>query len=320
MSDFDNTTVETLADLGKKASDPSVISVTLSGLNIPGLPSAIPVMWDRNAQKYISLHGELLNWREFPRTRGGVAKANTLGSFIDLVNRHKTPESVVFGDLDWRKPSLLAVIDYHPRRSREENEPAGRPDKDADWLKHRIAYTFPISEEWKLWTAGDGQKMNQGEFGALIEDRLPDLVAPTAEERDTFEEMLQTKMATPADLMKLARGLSVNIAGKVTSEKVLQSGEAEMIFKEEHTDGNGAKLVVPGAFMVAIPVFFMAEPVRIPVRLRYRVGGGTVSWFYQIFRPDLVIGEYLQGDRIRVEQDTALPFYEGAPEQTSGSV
>jgi len=95
----------------------------------------------------------------------------------------------------------------------------------------------------------------------------------------------------------------------------LQSGEGQILYDEVHKDMAGNKIIVPGLFMLSIPIFYMGLPVRVPVRLRYRASGGDITWFYDIYRPDTFVTERIREDLRIVGRDTALPTFEGTPEQ-----
>ncbi|NSZ47954.1 DUF2303 family protein [Agrobacterium vitis] len=273
---------------------------------IHGLPSQIPVLIDRNGGKAISVKPLLEEYREKPRAKLGTAEVKTLESFISLVNRHKTSDSVIFAETDWQKPSITAVIDYHQAESGGE----------ADNCKHRIKYPFPLSEEWQAWVAQNGQPMNQTDFAQWIEDHIPDLAAPTQEEVDEYLDVFSLKTAYPNELVTLSRGLQVNVASNVKNNVTLQSGEGQITFEEEHRDATGAKLSVPGLFILSIAPFFMGTKARIPVRLRYRVKNGAVIWSFHLYRPDIHITDQVRADLDSAEQETALPAYEGKPEVT----
>ncbi|WP_428978554.1 hypothetical protein [Chenggangzhangella methanolivorans] len=66
--------------------------------------------------------------------------------------------------------------------------------------------------------------------------------------------------------------------------------------------------------MVAVPAFVDGEAVRIPARLRYRLGGGDIKWFYQLYRWEFWLREQVQNDLERAGKETALPTFEGVPE------
>ena len=239
--------------------------------------------------------------RDAPKRIEGGAVAGTLEAFVALTNRHKSGDSAIFGDFG-SAPSLTAVIDYHTL------------DHKPRFAKHRIKYGFPLSEEWKAWSAQNGKPMGQAEWAAFIEDRIADLVSPSDEERATFGELFQTTLATPADLVTLARGLSVAVEAKVVDSRVLQSGESQIAFEETHRDGAGQKLKVPGLFVVRAPLFVGAEPSRLLARLCYRVKDGRVLWFYQLYRADEAVREALRAALTAAGAETGLPIYEATPE------
>lgn len=295
--------IAAIVDLAKKSTTSTVANVSVPSLG-PGLPSQIPVLFDSRTGEAKSAQFLIEQYRLKPATKRGTARALTLASFIDLANRHKTAHSAVFADTDWRNPSFQAVIDYH------EKESVG----PADNLKHRIAYSFPASEEWKAWVAQNGEPMEQGEFAAFLEDRIADLTAPTDGERTWLERDFGTTVATPAQLIQLSRGLQVNVDSVVKNVVNLASGEAQVAFDETHTDGDGKPLKVPGLFMLAIAPFFMGEKISLPVRLRYRKKGQGLVWFYQMYRPDQFVTERVRDDLITVADQTALPTFEGSPE------
>lgn len=290
-----------LGQLAAKAHEARDLSIPTAGLG-EGLPDKVPVIWDHAGQRLVSVRDEIERYRLRPERRSGRAGMLTLDSFVALVNRHKDEHSAVFGDTDWRAPSLMAVIDYH--------ETGGTPRH----MRHRIAYAFPLSEEWKAWREGDGQAMGQGEFAAFVEDRIAELTAPDPEERKEFEKLFQTKIAAPNELILLSRGLQVCVGQNVKNASTLQSGEAEIVFEETHHDAKGNRLVVPGLFMLSLPIFFGGERVRVPVRLRYRVKSGAIVWFFQMYRPDLAVTQRVRDDLAAVAEQTGLPVYEGAPE------
>lgn len=272
-----------------------------------GVPPALQIGVKHGATpELLDLHRYFESWRTRPERRQGTAKTLTLQSFIDLVNYHKVDRSAVFADTNWQAPGFTAVIDYHA-------SPAGDPS----FGRHRVAYQFPLSPEWQVWREQDGSKMAQADFAAFLEDRIPDLASPTEAEVIALERDFQTKVATPAELMQLARGLQVNIEARVKNIVTLQSGEGQIAWEEAHRDAEGKPLKVPGLFMLSIAPFFMGEKVRVPVRLRYRASGGSIVWAFQIYRADQFVTERVRTDLDIVAKQTGLPVYEGQPEMGS---
>ncbi|WP_339760786.1 DUF2303 family protein [uncultured Hoeflea sp.] len=297
--------IEAIAKLAREAAG---IDITELKLAAKGLPESVPVArLHGESPEFDSLKRLAEEWRLHPERKTGTAQVDTLTSFIDLTNRHKTADSAVFADTNWKAPALTAVIDYHKAES-----------TDAQWLNHRVHYAFPLSEQWKTWVATNGKTMSQADFAQFIEDNIADLSSPEALEVTDFEAKFATKIATPSELVALSRGLAVRVESKAMSSVVLQSGEGEIVWDEVHQDADGKKLKVPGLFMLQIPLFHMGETQRVPVRLRYRIREGSTVWFYQIYRPDVAVTEGVLDDYEDATAKTGLPGFIGKPEPTDG--
>ncbi|MER8403606.1 YfdQ family protein [Mesorhizobium sp. M1307] len=292
--------------LGAKAEGVEIATLTNTA-KAPGLPDAVPVLLKRGTAPGVEGLERLLEpYRQFPARKTGQATAQTFEAFCNLTLRHLTDHSAIFANMDWKKPTLTAVIDYHELA-----------EGHANFGKHRVHYAFPLSEEWQKWVAGDGVKMDQGDFAWFLEDRVAELSSPTEEEKLQYERDFATTIATPAQLVELSRGLQVNVESKVKASTTLQSGEGQIAWEETHSGADGKALKVPGIFMLNIAPFFMGDKVRIPVRLRYRPAGGKVTWFYQIYRPDQFITEHVRDVLAAARDQTGLPTYEGTPEMSA---
>lgn len=295
--------VDKIAGLAKSAAGAEILSVSVNGV---GLPTSFPLIFDKRqgGTGVGSLHRLAEEWRTAPARKKGIAKLATLQSFIDLTNRHKDEHSVIFAQAEWPTPSLTAILNYN-----QYGESGA-----ARFGDHRFVYPFPLTDEFKAWAGKDAGKMSQGEFAAFIEERVFELADATEEEKQTFEPLLRTQFASPSRMMELSRGLQVNVESVAKSGVTLQSGEGEIQFAEEHRDARGEKLIVPGLFMIALPAFIGGDPVRIPVRLRYRVSGGAISWFYQMYRWKEFLRERVVADLERAVDETNLDAFEGSPE------
>jgi uncharacterized protein YfdQ (DUF2303 family) len=273
------------------------------------LPAEIPILINRKNGSAASIRSLIEEYRLYPERKKGTATVNTLDSFVDLTNRHKTDDSAIFADTDWRNPSLTAVVDYH------KNESGGLADNG----KHRVHYPFPLSEEWQAWIRQDGKPMDQADFAEWIEDHLPELAAPEPREADHYLNLFGLKVAAPNEMVKLSRGLQIHVESRVKNNVTLQSGEGEITWDEEHKDSAGNRITVPGLFILSIPPFFMGTATRIPVRLRYRASGGTIKWFFKLHRPDVVITGQIEEDLARAAEATGLLCYRGKPEMAAAS-
>lgn len=299
--------LDTAAALGAKASGVEIVTLKKPA-ELAGVPEEIPVALTRGERPQVEGLSQLFDpYRLHPVRKSGTAQAQTLDTFCDLVNRHRTEHSAIFADADWRKPSFTAVIDYH------EAANGGR----ADFGKHRIHYAFPLSEEWKAWMAKDGEPMKQEQFAWFLEDRVAELAAPTDAERALYETQFATTIATPAQVVELSRGLKLTIDTQVKAAVTLQSGEGQIAWEETHNGADGKPVKVQGLFMLNIAPFFMGEKQRVPVRLRYRPVERKVVWFYQIYRPDLFITEHVRAALFHAKDKTGLAAFEGSPEMSA---
>lgn len=245
---------------------------------------------------------------EAPERRAGTAEVTTLASFVDHTKRFADPDSALFADDDVKAPSLTSVLDYH--RAGASSDPR--------FGMHRAIYRFPISDEWKAWTA-PREPMKQAAFGEFLEDRCIDVLDPAAVGAGTTKlaTTLGLTLADPVRLLELARGLAVNVETKVAGVMNLSSGEAQISFEEKHVGQGGTALKVPTGFVIAIPVFRSGAAYQLPVRLRYRVlpNGGGIVWLFQIARIEQAFRDALAEACTKASEETGLPLFYGKPEK-----
>lgn len=249
-------------------------------------------------------------YRQTPERRKGTSHHVTLASFVKISNRFKAPNSAAFASAG-DAPTITTIFDYHP----EGAEGAGDDDL-ARFCGHRAVYSCPLSDEWKAWTSKAGKNLNQSEFAEFVEARILDVGA--ADDVGTLAaEMIAkigVKLAGASQLMELSRGLSLAVGHTVKNAKNLSNGETQVIFEEVHTDKTGAPLQIPGAFVLAIPVFQLGEIWQVPVRLRYRVTNGQITWSFDLYRADRILSVAFDGACEAVENETGLPVFRGTPE------
>lgn len=247
--------------------------------------------------KGLSLHSlkPLLDtYRTRPELRKGTTQLTDLASFIAWTNRHKDEGSVVFAEDDMRAPKLVAIIDH------DEAGPETL-DKKARFGRHRGEYAFPLSREWKAWLKASETPMAAAEFAAFFEERIGDVMPPPYEiddegtERFASEDpeirklvmMLGKRFAMPQDIVKLTRGIDINVDARAAVKVDLDTGERLVEFAE--TNGEGVDRVKPpNAFLIAIPVVAHSVPTLIAVHLRYRAVSGKIIWIVQMHQPERV--------------------------------
>lgn len=287
----------------------------LHGVGTVLLPDDIGVFAVPNGITLKSVKPFADEWREFPDRRKGTAYVQDLASLVELTNRFKDTDSALFCDRLAAKPTLTAVIDY--------SEAGAAVDVQARHQQHRIVYPFPLSEEWLAWLKHDGEVMGQGEFAEFLEDRIGDVSPPptsTDLTDDRFPGLatlageLNAMWAGPSRLIELSRGLAIHVEHKVEQAITLQSGEAKLVFTEEHRDATGEPIKVPSMFLIVIPVFDSGAAYRIAARLRYRKAGSALKWSYSLWRPDLAIRHAITQAAQKAHEETGLPIIYGIPE------
>lgn len=264
-----------------------------------------------NGMSLVDLRTFLDKRLEAPRRTKGTARHTTLASFIDAVNRFKVDDDVdrvgssVFAVDDMSQPKLLCVVDYHGNR-------------DPQFGEHVIEYAFPMSDEWRAWSAAFASKgMSQAEFAAFLEDRITDVieVGAVGERGQRMAESLGLSLAGSASILALSRGISIKAETKVQSVTNLSTGEGRILFEEKHHDEAGGAVKVPGGFVIGIPVVRGGPLFQVFVRIRYRLSGGAVVWSFTPHRQDAVFRAAFEEACGEVREKTGVPLFYGTPER-----
>ncbi|MEM7515309.1 MAG: DUF2303 family protein [Planctomycetota bacterium] len=239
-----------------------------------------------------------------PRRRRGRVELLDEASFIEWVNRSQVAGvSAIYADED----TIVAVINDDEPDDPKKHDTAG-------WRDFRGTYDLPRSTQWKDWESVSGQSLTQAEFATLLEDRILDVLDPSAVGDATLRiaDALGVSVASPSALMELSRGLSVRVNSKVAQAVNLSSGEAQLTYTEEHVGEKGAPLKVPGAFAIGIPVFKGGVAYSLPVRLRYRISNeGRVTWTVQLLRAQESFEDALAELLERIRHETGLNVFRG---------
>lgn len=253
-------------------------------------------------------------YRDRPERRTGTATLADVPSFCAYLNRFKGGPSAVFAVPDRKAARLEAIIDYHAESF------AGPPA----FREHRAVYRFPFSDPWQKWTGANEKAMGQTDFAEFIEDNIDDLIAPPQPgENESPADIalynlvakLGTRMASPAQLLDLSRGLQVHAQEKVKNVVNLATGEIAVQYEVDHQSADGGKLSVPGIFLLAIPVVLNGPTYRVIARLRYRQRSGDVQWLFKLHRIDRVFDDAFRETCETVAKSTELPVFQGEPEK-----
>ena len=205
--------------------------------------------------------------REFPRARRGQVQLNDLSSFSAFVNRMKLGNSVLFANFDPNVNTITAVFDYHDAMNDPEGTGQTSPARrNPQWARFSAAYSFPESRPYKAWSGHNRRPLTQGELAHFIETNLLDVSEPKAiqETNAKIASALGLKVGSPADLLRVSRGLALAQEENVSQAVNTTTGETEVAYTLKA--GGAAKVSVPGAFLITVPVFEGGEWFQLLVR------------------------------------------------------
>lgn len=175
-------------------------------------------------------------------------------SFLDYWNLYSDIESRAFADRD--KNQVVAVLDYHQ---------TGDPNL-ARWGSHRLTLTLRFTEEWKTWTGKNGVKMTQAEFAEFLEDNALDIVEPSS-----------------ATMVECASTLQAKNDVEFEQATNLQTGQVQMRYKEDiRGSWSNGNIEIPKRFSILVPVYDGQEAVRVDARIRFRLSGSKLTFWYQL--------------------------------------
>ncbi|RBO54684.1 hypothetical protein DSD19_04725 [Rhodovulum sp. BSW8] len=261
-----------------------------------------------------------------PTRRRGIATHMTLESLIGWANRFKGETSVLYVNPDPQRPSLTCIADYHAAGAADVG---ALGDPSARHCAHQGVYRFPLSKEWKFWTAISGKGLDKDELGELIEEHAKDVLDPTpslmnpgtVEPSEPWEERMldiaqriQGRFAQLSRLLDLSKSFQIYETSNLEVRTNRDTGEQSVQFVNEHKDVDGKPIALPNLFMLAIPVFESGALYRVPVRFRYRKSGATVKFILSLYDPESAFDDALDEAVNTAMEATDLPLFAGTPE------
>lgn len=238
-------TLKTLMELGVSTGEVRTVG------NIPFVVA--PKDWDVK-----SLENHVFNaHREHPERKVATVQVRTPESFVEYWKLFSDQDSQAFAsDVDCR---VIGILDYHHAGS----------EMAARWTKHQVHLQLEKTDEWKTWLKNDGKQMDQTSFAEFLEDNAPDIINPVA-----------------ATFVECARELRAKSDMDFKSKFNPVSGAVEFGYTETVQGKMGSGTIeIPENFTIAVPVFLGMRKVQIGARFRFRVNGGKLTLWYQLYRP-----------------------------------
>lgn len=257
------------------------------------LARVLPTAQVLHTQKTLQEGGDILHL-VFPKTM--EHKAIDTESLLSSPRRAKG--TAVFADLDsftryvldFAKPgSTMVWCNFNPKTFALEFNGVINDHGPTlpGWRDLRAVYSPAMSAEWETWTGrnGPGRAFTQVDFAEFIEANEQDIHA-------------QEGMPTSLDMHKLATEFIAKQDVSIKSAVRLQSGGVQLNYIDDADAGTTAAMKLFERFAIAIPVFWTApqggeaegaiKAYKLEARLKYRIGAGKVTFFYELIRPDRV--------------------------------
>ncbi len=150
------------------------------------------------------------------------------------------------------------------------------------WRDHRAAFKSEYTPEFEKWMIRNGHNkaMGQTEFAEFIEDNMADIAEPTA-----------------SDLLTVATTLQAKTDISFASSKRLESGQVQLTYNEtiNATAGSNGAMTIPREFVLGLRIFKNGAGYKIKARLKYRLAGGAVKFWYELDRPERAVEDAFKG-------------------------
>lgn len=226
-----------------------------------------------------------------PAAKSGIVYLLDVDSFIAYVNKHSNDDtSVIYANVDYEtsKYDVVAILDDHG---------AAVPMR----RQHEAILTPIQSLEWKRWRGNDKKAMPQADFAAFLEDNLGDIA--------TVEGM-----PTGKDMLGMALAFEANSDKRFKKKVDLQGGGTHLEYVDQADEATATRLRYFERFVIGIPVFQGAsEGYHVEARLKFRMNGGALLFWYELVRPDRVFKTAVSGEINKIREATDLLVLYGRP-------
>lgn len=230
-----------------------------------------------------------------PARKKGNVNLDDIGSYIDYINRHKSPSSTtiyVIADYVGGSVSFRCVINDH------EAYLGTVPTQN--WKDFVALYQPRKSVEWERWTRNNKEAFSQFEFATFIEDNLQDIAESEG-------------MPTAIQLLEMATKFQATMDMRFKSNIRTQNGGVDLIFVNDDDAQTVEKMKMFEKISIRMPVFWGGEPYRVTARLRYRVKDGGLKFWYELIREDKVMEDATKTMIEKIKADTGAPLFFGRP-------
>ncbi|MFC5548168.1 DUF2303 family protein [Massilia aerilata] len=212
--------------------------------------------------KHIDVTKAIENALPEPYRKSGAVVLSDLPSFLQYVADQAAEDSCyIYAHADTR--ALVAVLNDH------EQGHGGLPA----WRDFRVSYTAELSREFSAWYKNDRKPMDQEEFAVFLEDNVADISEPSGE-----------------TMLQVALTLQAKTEVAFSSHRRLDNGQVQLTYTENIDARAGAgDIMIPREFALGLRLFKNGDGYKVRARLKYRLGGGKVKFWYELDRVENAI-------------------------------
>lgn len=218
------------------------------------------------------------------RKRGSVKLADLPSLLAYCADQASSSTGYIYADPDRR--TITAVFNDHKSLS-------------AGWRDHRAEFAAEYTLEFKRWLEnnGSGRAKTQTEFAEFIEDNLADITEPAAQQ-----------------LLDVATTIQAKTDISFSSAKRLQDGQVQLGYTEaiNATAGANGALSIPKEFQLGLRIFKNGGGYILKARLKYRLGNGTVKFWYELDRPERAVEDAFKGYVEQVREQSGYSVLVGS--------
>jgi len=221
------------------------------------------------------------------RKRGTVTVKDVASLLAYMADQHlqgATTTAYVYADPDAR--TITSVFN---------DQRAGA----AGWRDFRANFKAEYTPEFQRWLQNNGTERakNQTDFAEFIEDNLADIQEPFAQQ-----------------LLEVATTIQATSGIDFKSAKRLQDGQTQLTYTETidaRAGANGA-VSIPKEFTLGLRIFKNGEGYKLKARLKYRLHGGGVKFWYELDRPERAVEDAFMGYVEQVREKSGYAVLLGA--------
>ena len=216
--------------------------------------------------KYIDLTAAIERAGDAPRRKAGTVHLSEIRSFnVFVADQGESGKVYIYADPEAR--TLTAVLNDHVHG-----------DDEAGWRDHLAVFKAELSREFDTWLRNNKVPMEQEAFAIFLEDNIADVVEPSGE-----------------TLLQVALTLQAKTEVNFSSHRRLDNGQVQFAYSETiDARATGGSIEIPREFAIGARLFKNGEGYKVRARLKYRLGGGKVKFWYELDRPENVIEDAFQ--------------------------